>query len=181
MSEKNMPDHFAPRKGSVDHVVSAPSSPITATSPDACILRHVARASRAVVSAYDPALAPFGLTGHQFNLMMTLGNMGPMTVGALADVLGMDASGVPRAIRPLSEDGLIGVERGTDRRQRLLSLTAEGRAKLDKATPAWSRVQAELVDALGAGRWMSLMNELRAVRKAATSCSTRKPAGSDED
>ncbi len=176
-----MPDQFALRKGGTDNSVSAPSSALTATSPDACILRHVARTSRAVVSAYDPALAPFGLTGHQFNLMMTLGNMGPMTVGALADTLGMDASGVPRAIRPLSEEGLIGVERGTDRRQRLLSLTPEGRNRLDKATPAWSRVQAELVDAIGAGRWMSLMNELRTVRKAAASCSTRKGSGTDAD
>lgn len=124
-----MPDHFAPRKGSLDLAVSASSSPTTATSPDACILRHVARASRAVVSAYGPALAPHGLTGHQFNLMTTLGNMGPMTVGALADVPGMDASGVPRAIRPLADEGLIGAERKTDRRQRLLSLTSAGRVR----------------------------------------------------
>lgn len=175
-----MPDQFAPRKGGTDAAVSAPSNPLTATSPDACILRHVARASRAVVSAYDPALAPFGLTGHQFNLMMTLGNMGPMTVGALADVLGMDASGIPRAIRPLSDEGLIGVERGTDRRQRLLSLTDDGRKRLDAATPAWSRVQTELVDAIGAGRWMSLMTELRAVRRAAATCSTRRNNNDNE-
>lgn len=176
-----MADHFAPRRGGPDQIVSAPASSVTATSPDACILRHIARVSRAVVSAYDPALAPHGLTGHQFNLMMTLGNMGPMTVGALADVLGMDASGIPRAIRPLADEDLVAVQRGTDRRQRLLSLTPAGRNRLDKATPAWSRVQAELVDAIGAGRWLSLMNELRAVRKAATSCSTRRPAGSSED
>ncbi len=102
-----------------------------------------------------------------------------MTVGALADVLGMDASGVPRAIKPLAEDGLIGVERGTDRRQRLLSLTEEGRKRLDDATPAWVSVQTELVEAIGASRWVSLMTELRTVRKAASSCSTRKPVTSD--
>ena len=143
-------------------------------STDSCILRHVARASRAVVAAYDPALAPFGLTGHQFNLMMTLGNMGPMTVGALADTLGMDASGVPRAIRPLSDEGYIAVERGEDRRQRVLSLTPMGRSKLDKATPAWTKVQAELVDVIGANRWVSLMGELRTVRRAATACTSRR-------
>ena len=173
-----MPDQFAPRKGGTVEAVydtaSAAVHPGSPMSPDACILRHVARASRAVVAAYDPALAPFGLTGHQFNLMMTLGNMGPMTVGALAETLGMDASGVPRAIRPLQDEGLIGVERGTDRRQRLLSLTSIGHARLDKATPAWTRVQAELVDAIGANRWVSLMAELRTVRRAASACSTRK-------
>ncbi len=155
---------------------SGPGDPM---SPDACILRHVARASRAVVAAYDPALAPYGLTGHQFNLMMTLANMGPLTVGALADTLGMDASGVPRAIRPLQDEDLIAVERGADRRQRVLSLTPSGRAKLDRATPAWQRVQAELIDAIGATRWVSLMSELRAVRRAATACSTRKTNPAD--
>ena len=131
------------------------------------------------MSAYDPALAPFGLTGHQFNLMMTLGQLGPMTVGALAETLGMDASGVPWAIRPLADEGLVAVERGADRRQRLLSLTLAGRTRLDRATPAWSRVQSELVDAIGAGRWVSLISELRVVRRAATGCSTRKPSAAE--
>ncbi|HOZ27728.1 MAG TPA: MarR family winged helix-turn-helix transcriptional regulator [Hyphomonadaceae bacterium] len=173
-----MPDQFASRKGGTVEAVTAAASAgattVSAMSADACILRHVARVSRAVVAAYDPALAPFGLTGHQFNLMMTLGNMGPMTVGALAETLGMDASGVPRAIRPLADEGFISVERGEDRRQRVLSLTPMGRSRLEKATPAWTRVQAELVEAIGASRWVSLMGELRTVRKAATSCSTRR-------
>jgi DNA-binding MarR family transcriptional regulator len=164
-----MPDQYASRNlGRGENASSL--------SPDACILRHVARASRAVVAAYDPALAEFGLTGHQFNLMMTLGNKGPMTVGALAETLGMDASGVPRAIRPLADEGLISVERGEDRRQRLLSLTRAGRNRLDRATPAWQRVQAELIDAIGAARWNSLMGDLRTLRRAAADCSTRKPA-----
>lgn len=150
------------------------AGPGNVQSPDACILRHVARASRAVVSAYDPALAAHGLTGHQFNLMMTLGNTGPMTVGALAESLGMDASGVPRAIRPLADQDLVSVERGADRRQRVLALTRSGRARLDRATPAWQGVQSELVDAIGAARWTSLMADLRTVRRAASACSTRK-------
>jgi DNA-binding MarR family transcriptional regulator len=166
-----MPDQHATRTANAPR-----GDEVFALSPDACILRHVARASRAVVAAYDPAMAEFGLTGHQFNLMMTLGNMGPMTVGALADTLGMDASGVPRAIRPLTDEGLVSVERGEDRRQRVLSLTRTGRILLDKATPAWQRVQAELLDAIGANRWNSLMSDLRTLRRAATSCSTRKPA-----
>ena len=145
-------------------------------SSDACVLRHVARVSRAVVSAFDPALAPLGLTGHQFNLMMTLGQMGPMTVGNLADVLGMDASGVPRAIRPLADVDLVTVERGADRRQRVLSLTPSGRALLERATPVWLKVQTELVEAVGANRWSSLMAELRILRRAAAECSTRKTA-----
>ncbi len=171
-----MPDHQAARKVGTDQAIAELRSLPGGASPDACILRHVSRASRAVVAAYDPALVPFGLTGHQFNLMMTLGNMGAMTVGALADTLGMDASGIPRAIRPLTDEGLVAVERGEDRRQRLLSLTPMGRKRLDMATPAWSRVQTELLDTIGAPRWQSLLVDLRLVHRAANACSSRKPA-----
>jgi DNA-binding MarR family transcriptional regulator len=110
---------------------------------------------------------------------MTLGNLGPMTVGALADTLGMDASGIPRAIRPLSEESLVAVERGEDRRRRLLSLTPLGRRRLDLATPAWTRIQTELVDTIGPNRWAALMMDLRTVRGAAVACSSRKLVAAD--
>jgi len=168
-----MPEQLDEQARGSDAINASVYELLAPVSPDACIFRHVSRASRAVVAAYDPALAPFGLTGHQFNLMMTLGNKGPLTVGALADALGMDASGVPRAIRPLADDDLISVERGADRRKRLLSLTPSGRKRLNLATTAWTSVQGELVDAIGANRWASLMSELRTVRRAAVACSTR--------
>ena len=144
-----------------------------ALDPRACILRHVAKASRAVVAAYDPAFAPFGLTGHQFNLMTTLNNMRELSVGALASMLGMDPSGVPRAIRPLVDQNLVNVERGADKRQRVLSLTEEGKERLQNATEAWTRVQGELIEEIGNDRWLNLIGELRDVRRAAANCSTR--------
>ena len=169
-----MPDQYGSRNiGAVGRELAREQG-AAPLSTDACVLRHVSRVSRAVVSAFDPALAPLGLTGHQFNLMMTLGQLGPMTVGNLADVLGMDASGVPREIRPLADADLVSVERGADRRQRVLSLTTAGKALLDRATPQWLKVQTELVEAVGANRWSSLMNELRVLRRAAAECSTRK-------
>jgi DNA-binding MarR family transcriptional regulator len=167
-----MPEQLDERTVGTGAGVAESRGTLSPTSADACIFRHVSRLSRAVAAAYDPALAPFGLTGHQFNLMMTLSNKGPMTVGVLADTLGMDASGV----RPLTDEGFINVERGADRRQRVLTLTVSGRKRLDLATPAWLRVQSELVHMISAKRWMSLMADLRTIRQAATACSTRKPA-----
>jgi DNA-binding MarR family transcriptional regulator len=146
-------------------------------APAECVLRHVSRVSRAVVAAYDPALAQFDLTGHQFNLMMTLSEKGALSVGALANALGMDASGVPRAIRPLLDKGLVATAQGDDRRRRMLSITGAGRARLAETTPAWRSVQSELVDAIGHERWTQLQADLRIVRAAATNCSTRKSAG----
>jgi DNA-binding MarR family transcriptional regulator len=174
-----MPDQLDELTVGADVGVSASGATLSPYSPDACILRHVSRTSRAVIAAYDPALAPFGLTGHQFNLMTTLAALGPMTVGALAETLGMDASGVPRAIRPLTDEALVAVERGADRRQRLLSLTTFGRKRLALATPAWARVQEELLGTIGGKHWLSLIAELRSVRRAAAACSTRGPVQAD--
>lgn len=147
----------------------------SALNLDACVLRHVSRLSRAVVAAYDPALARHGLTGHQFNLMTTLRRMGPMSVGDLASALGMDPSGVPRAIRPLVEAGLVSTQSGEDRRRRMLEVTEAGAARLQDAHAAWEAVQQELVVAIGPETWIDLMNTMRGLRKAASDCSTRKP------
>lgn len=143
---------------------------------DACVLRHVSRLSRAVVAAYDPALAKYGLTGHQFNLMTTLHRMGPMSVGDLAMALGMDPSGVPRAVRPLIETGLLSAQSGQDRRRRMLEVTEAGTTRLQEAHAAWEAVQEELVGGIGPETWVSLIDTMRGLRKAASSCFTRKTA-----
>src|SRR5579864_217773 len=38
--------------------------------PASCVLRHVTSTSRLIVAAFDAALSPAGLTGHQFNLLV---------------------------------------------------------------------------------------------------------------
>ena len=154
---------------------SLPTAEQVTLEPPACVLRHVSKTSRAVIAAFDPAFAPIGLTGHQFNLMTTLNNNGELSVGALAGALGMDASGIPRAIRPLVSQGLLQVERGSDRRQRVLSLTDAGRQRIAQATEVWREVQTELMDTIGAERWITLIDDLRDIRNAAMACSTRAP------
>jgi len=110
-------DHETGTMSADTGTISEPGPRAAALELDACVLRHVSRLSRAVVAAYDPALAAHGLTGHQFNLMTTLHRMGPMSVGDLAAALGMDPSGIPRAVRPLVDVGLIQSEAGEDRRR----------------------------------------------------------------
>lgn len=141
---------------------------------ESCMLRHVSRLSRAVVAAYDPALARHGLTGHQFNLMTTLHRSGPMSVGDLASALGMDPSGVPRAVRPLIETGLLSAQSGEDRRRRMLAVTSDGAGRLQEAQQSWEAVQRELVDQISPSGWLLLASSMRNLRKAAAECSTRK-------
>ncbi|MEZ5937289.1 MAG: MarR family transcriptional regulator [Hyphomonadaceae bacterium] len=146
-----------------------------ALAETACFLRIVARTSRAVVAAYDPVLQPHGLTGHQYNLMTTLKNTGPLTVGELGIQLGMDPSGVPRAIRPLNEAGWVDVARGEDRRKRVLSITDAGQAVLDKAYPDWLAMQTRMVERVGSERWVNLMSDLDDVRRSANRMGRERP------
>jgi DNA-binding MarR family transcriptional regulator len=52
-------------------------------------------------------------------------------------------------LRLLRKKRWVQIRQGADRRQRLLSLTATGKAKLNDAMPRWAQAQAALQDALG--------------------------------
>jgi len=140
--------------------------------PSSCVLRHVTRTSRAIVAAFDRALAPARLTGHQFNLMMTLALAGSMNVRHLADHLGMDPTTVPRAAAPLRRQRLITSTVGRDRRERLLAVTALGRRRLATALPLWEAQQKRVIAALGPAAWSDTRARLRALRAGAARSQT---------
>lgn len=142
-------------------------------APSECVLRHVARTARAVVAAYDAALKDTGLTGNQFNVLMTLREMDAMTVGDLAAKVGMDGSTVPRMIEPLTAQGWIKVEAGEDKRRRYLSLTRSGRRKIDAAEKRWRVIQANVTADFGAGDWRDMMSNLQRLRTAAMGASAQ--------
>jgi len=121
-----------------------------------------------VVAAFDHALKPSGLTGQQFNLLMSLSQTGPMTVNALAQHIGVDATTIPRALVALKRRRLVAVDVGADRRQRVITVTAIGRRRLALALPRWEAVQRSILESVGHASWASLIADLRRVRRAVT-------------
>jgi DNA-binding MarR family transcriptional regulator len=142
------------------------SGAASARTPDtsACVFRHITRTSRSVSAVYDEALAPAGLTANQFNLMMTLHQVGPQAVMHLAQILGMEPSGIPRAVKPLSAREFVYVRAGKDRRQRIIGLTAGGRSALLAAVPAWAGVQARIIQQFGSRNWQTTTVKLSRLR-----------------
>ena len=136
-------------------------------APSECVLRHVTRTARAVVSAYDAALKETGLTGNQFNVLMTLREMDALTVGELASAVGMDGSTVPRMIEPLSAQGWIAIDTGADKRKRYLSLTRNGRRKIDSAEKRWRVIQASITERFGVTDWPGMITGLHRLHGAA--------------
>jgi DNA-binding MarR family transcriptional regulator len=120
-------------------------------------------ATRAVSRVYDEALAPFGLRTTQYSILARLDADGPATVGRLAARLVMDRTTLAREARPLVAAGLAAEEPGADRRQRILSLTEEGRSRLEAARPGWREAQRLVRERLGRERAQGLLGELHAL------------------
>lgn len=107
-----------------------------------CHMQAARRRARELTQAYEAALAPLGLTGGQFSTLVAAGAGGGASIGLLAGRLGMDPTTMSRGLRPLVRRGLLFLEPDPDdARGRLVHLTDEGKALLERAIPLWSRVQ----------------------------------------
>jgi DNA-binding MarR family transcriptional regulator len=119
---------------------------------DSCLCLHVQRAARALAKRFDDLFRPMDLTNGQFSLMMALNRPEPPGMAPVAALLAMDRTTLTAALKPLERRGLVAIlSNPTDKRGRLLSLTAEGRALLAQAVPLWAAehaaMETELADA----------------------------------
>jgi DNA-binding MarR family transcriptional regulator len=82
-----------------------------------------------------------------FPLLVRVAMQRNLTIGALADQVGRDYSTVSRQITRLQDLGLVDSEPSeTDRRQRVLSVTAAGKNTLKKIDRARNSVMSEALD-----------------------------------
>jgi DNA-binding MarR family transcriptional regulator len=77
--------------------------------------------------------------------------------GRLGEILAMDSTSLTRTLAVMRRKGWIADRRGTDRRERWLSLNTAGERKLQSAAPIWERVQRQVRRELGDDGWGQLM------------------------
>jgi DNA-binding MarR family transcriptional regulator len=123
-------------------------------------LQRPATSVRAVSRLYDQELRGVGLRTTQYSLLSLLHRSGEVRQGDLGPLTLLDETTLTRTLRPLVDRGWVAVREGKDRRERLVSITGAGTAKLAKARPAWQRAQDRLQASLPKGVWESLMNFL---------------------
>jgi len=112
---------------------------------DCCLCLHVQRAARSLARRFDEALRPFGLTNGQFSLLMSLNRPQPPPMGPVAALLGMDRTTLTAALKPLARRGLVKISPDpSDRRSRVLILTAKGRNLLAPAMPVWQSTHEDV-------------------------------------
>ena len=139
--------------------------PKPASSP--CLCNALRQASRAVSRLYDEELRGVGLRTTQYSLLRVLARAGQVRQGDLGDLTHLDETTLTRNLRPLLKAGWIAVHSGDDRRERLITITKAGTAKLAEARPAWERAQARMRALLPEGAWQALQATLPEVARLA--------------
>ena len=132
---------------------------VMAAALSTCSCSGLRRTVRAVTGHFDQAFEPIGLKCSQVTVLMAAAVHGPASVRTLAEVVVLDPSSMSRALDPLEREGLIVREVGQSRRNRKISLTEAGQAKLAAAAPLWQQAQAEFNAILG-GDNIQVFNEI---------------------
>jgi DNA-binding MarR family transcriptional regulator len=115
------------------------------------------RTARALTQMYEEALRPLGLRATQLTILQALSRAGEVSQGQLGEMLAMDSTSLTRTLAIMARKGWIAEQRGEDRRERRIRLSAAGEAKLRRAMPVWEKVQSRLRGKLGKQKWGSLL------------------------
>jgi DNA-binding MarR family transcriptional regulator len=127
-----------------------------------CNCTTLRKASRRISQLYDAALTPSGLKTTQRAILAQINRSEPTTVGHLAEALVMDSGALTHTLKPLEREGLIAVAVDPeDRRNRLITLTRQGGAKLAETDTLWENAQRRFETAFGTVESETLREALR--------------------
>lgn len=120
-----------------------------------CTCLRLRRASRKLTQIYDHLLGAAGLTVNQFGLLAQLYGADKsrptgLSMGTIADRLGLDPTTLNRNLKPLHVQGLVkDAIDAADRRVRIIRITEKGRRTLERAMPLWRQAQTQVARAMG--------------------------------
>jgi DNA-binding MarR family transcriptional regulator len=111
-----------------------------------------------------PALAPFGITGRELAVLITIDDPVPLSQQDVAGRLGVDRTTMVALIDGLQGKGL--VERRpdpADRRRNVVALTGAGTSTMTGAIAAWDDAERRFLSKLSAAEAASLRAALRVI------------------
>ena len=109
-----------------------------------CLCGALRQASRAVSRLYDEELRGVGLRTTQYSLLQLLRRSGEVRQRDLAELTWHDETSLTRSLRPLVDARWVAVRTGDDRREKWVTITAGGAAKLEEARPSWERARSRM-------------------------------------
>jgi homoprotocatechuate degradation regulator HpaR len=111
------------------------------------------RARESVMSRLRPVLRAHGFTEQQWRVLRTLNAVEEIEVTLLAERVFLIPSSLSRILSDLHDRGLVQRRRpAEDMRRGLISISPQGRAAIEEATPDLAREQAEIARLYGDAR-----------------------------
>jgi DNA-binding MarR family transcriptional regulator len=101
-----------------------------------------------VTKMYDKYLKETGITCQQFSTLEHIRALEPVSVTALAKMMGLDRTSLSRNLKLLKENLMIEDEAGHGR-SRSIVLSKQGKEILDQAEKQWEKAQTTLEDIIG--------------------------------
>ena len=127
--------------------------------PLGCTCFKLRKLTRAMSRLYDQHLATAGLKTTQYSVLANAARAA-LPVAELAELLGLERTTLTRNLKPLLEAGWLELHPGADSRQRIVTITASGRAKVKQAYVAWHRAQSEFETLMGRDTVRALHQQL---------------------
>ena len=120
------------------------------------------------------------LQASQYPFLAAIDRLGPLTVGELAEAVGITQPGATRGVAQLVELGLVDAAQSRDdQRRKVISLTKKGKRLIEAAKrEVWPRIDAAVTDLCG-GLSGPLLQQLAAIEDglATTPLSRRRGRG----
>jgi DNA-binding MarR family transcriptional regulator len=106
-----------------------------------CLCLASRRAARALTRAFDRQLRPHSIRATQFSILTMLLVRGPLSIGELAELLGVERTTLTRNLALVEAEGWVNIRPGEDARSRVVAVTKKGRAAVMAARAAWRKAQ----------------------------------------
>jgi DNA-binding MarR family transcriptional regulator len=135
--------------------------------PLGCTCFKLRKLTRTMSRLYDQHMATVGLKTTQYSVLTNAAREA-LPVAELAERLGTERTTLTRNLKPLIDAQWITLEAGADSRQRIVTITAAGRVKVEQAAVAWRAAQDALEKLLGTGAVRSLHAQLDATMNQLT-------------
>lgn len=127
--------------------------------PLGCTCFKLRKLTRAMSRLYDQHMATVGLKTTQYSLLVNAARAA-LPVAELADLLGLERTTLTRNLKPLLDAGWVELKPGADSRQRIVTITDGGRAKVEQAYVVWRLAQSEFEKQVGRDAVRALNQQL---------------------
>jgi DNA-binding MarR family transcriptional regulator len=126
-----------------------------------CTCFKLRKLTRAMSRLYDQHMAEAGLKTTQYSVLANAAREA-LPVAVLAERLGIERTTLTRNLKPLIDAGWIELAAGADSRQRIVTITASGRAKVKQAYSHWCAAQTAFENLVGIEQVRALHGQLDA-------------------